>query len=90
MNGETPRCNAIIEQTAGEYGFVPVLCTQTVATRSFLTTTGLRVGYCAIDGHEASVRRRFAERVPMTGWEPIPDESEAERAAEWYQRAGSL
>lgn len=88
---ETLRCNAIIEQTAGEYGFVARCCRQTVAVRTFVSTSGLRVGYCAIAGHEGSVRRRFQERGRMTGWDPLPaDEDAAEKAAEWYHRTNSL
>jgi hypothetical protein len=57
------RCDATIGRTAADFGFLPVACRQTVGVREFITTSGLAVGYCALDGHEASVRRRFAERV---------------------------
>jgi hypothetical protein len=58
------RCDASIGQRADAYGFRPVLCQQIVGTRSFTSTTGLRVTYCSIEGHESNVRRRFVERDP--------------------------
>jgi hypothetical protein len=76
----THRCDATIGHDAAAFGFVPVACQQVVGTRTYVTTSGLRVSYCAIEGHEANVRRRFGERPEM------PDESEAERYAEMWQR----
>jgi hypothetical protein len=58
------RCDASIGQRADAYGFRPVLCQQIVGTRSFTSTTGLRVTYCSIENHESNVRRRFVERDP--------------------------
>ena len=58
------RCDASIGQRADAYGFRPVLCQQIVGTRSFTSTTGMRVTYCSIEGHESNVRRRFVERDP--------------------------
>lgn len=55
-------CDATIGQQAGEFGFVPRVCRQSRYVRTFVTTGGLRVGFCPIDGHEANVRRRFAEQ----------------------------
>jgi len=57
------RCDATIGRTPTAFGFDPVICTQTVGVATFISVSGLRVGYCPIEGHEASVRRRFAERV---------------------------
>lgn len=57
------RCDATIRLTAAAFGFVPVTCRQTVGVATFVSTSGLTVGYCPIDGHEASVRRQFDERV---------------------------
>jgi len=59
----THRCDATVAQAPGDFGFVPVTCRQSVGVATFVTTAGLRVGYCAREGHQASVRRRFAERV---------------------------
>lgn len=57
------RCAAVVGQTPAAFGFTPVTCRQSVATRTFVTSAGLTVAYCSLDGHEASVRRRFTERV---------------------------
>ena len=68
------RCDASIGQRADAYGFRPVLCQQIVGTRSFTSTTGLRVTYCSIEGHESNVRRRFVERDPEWPGD-LPDET---------------
>lgn len=57
------RCDATIAKTPTDFGFQPVTCTQTFGVATYISRSGLRVGYCPIEGHEASVRRRFAERV---------------------------
>lgn len=67
----THRCDATIGQAPGEFGFVPVACTQRVGVRTFTSTSGLLVGYCPIEGHEASVRRRFVERTGAAVRPPI-------------------
>lgn len=65
------QCNATIGQEKGEFGFVPVRCTQTVGTRAYWeagarerTNTDHLVAYCSIPGHEEQVRRRFPEGEP--------------------------
>lgn len=58
----TSTCSATTGRVAAAFGFTPVICSQSVGVKTFITTTGLRVGYCSIEGHEASVRRQFRER----------------------------
>jgi hypothetical protein len=67
-------CNAIIGRRPVDFGFVPAICGQSVGIRTFVTTGSIRVGYCSRDGHEASVRRRFAEQQdpPEPDWD-LPD-----------------
>lgn len=55
-------CDAIVTQRPTRWGFEGVRCTQVVGIRTYVTTGGLRVGYCSIGGHEQNVRRRFAEQ----------------------------
>lgn len=59
----TTTCSATIGQKPGPYGFIPIRCGQTVGIRLYVTTGGIRIGYCAKEGHEANVRRRFPERA---------------------------
>jgi hypothetical protein len=94
--GTDSRCLAVIHYGAGAFGFDPILCSQVVGVRHFVTTGGLRVGYCAIPSHEASVRRRFTERsiedIPEPVWlheDPdfAPDAIDAWKAArDWAEQ----
>ena len=68
----THRCDATVGKAPSDFGFVPVTCRQTVGVATFVTTAGLRVGYCAREGHQASVRRRFAELPRGPGDGPVP------------------
>lgn len=63
-------CNAIVSTRVREFGFEWVTCRQSVGVHSFISSGGLRVGYCSRDGHEASVRRQFAEQadIPEPDW----------------------
>ena len=63
-------CNAIIATKVRDFGFEWITCRQVVGVRSFISSGGLRVGYCAIEGHEASVRRMYAEQadIPEPDW----------------------
>lgn len=66
-------CNAFIGKRAGTYGFEFVTCTQVVGLRGFWAVTERwentdhYVSYCAIEGHEANVRRRFAPDPALNG-----------------------
>lgn len=55
-------CNATIGYEPSAWGFIPIQCTQKVGIRTYVTTGGVRVGYCPIGGHEQNVRRRFEEQ----------------------------
>jgi len=81
------RCDASIGQRADAYGFRPVLCQQIVGTRSFTSTTGLRVTYCSIEGHESNVRRRFVERDPE--WPGDLEQADPITAAKGYREGYS-
>lgn len=91
------RCDATIGRLAGDFGFTPVTCQQTVGVATFISTSGLRVGYCPIEGHQAIVRRRFAERVesPSVAQHeghdetPDPDCGICRRALEDFVRFGA-
>ena len=55
-------CDAIVTYRATDYSFEPVYCGQVVGIRSYQSgEEPITVAYCAIPGHEQSVRRRFAE-----------------------------
>lgn len=62
------KCRAITGKRPNEYGFVNIECGQTVGTRHYWTKmVGAyphEVAYCTRDGHERSVRVRFAEVDP--------------------------
>jgi hypothetical protein len=74
------QCSAITGHTPANFGMVAIRCRQRVGIRSFETTTGIRVAYCAIPSHEANVRRRFAEVEP----DPIDVASaSADRRESW-------
>lgn len=89
-------CSAHIGHKAGEFGFEFVICRQTVGVRGYWTqpaptnySGGHFVTYCAIEGHEAQVRRRYAEvDPPEPKWlheDPAfaPESSDLITAAKW-------
>lgn len=86
-------CDAPIDKAPGVFGFIPVVCRQVVGVRSYISTGGLRVGYCSREGHEAAVRRHYAERpdLPEPTWNLDPDyddplEGWTESELAWGQR----
>jgi hypothetical protein len=58
-----PVCEAVTGARAGEWGFEPVTCTQSVGLVSFTDAVGTTHHACARFGHLASVTRRFGEPV---------------------------
>lgn len=64
-------CDAPIDKAPGIFGFIPVVCRQVVGVKTYISTGGLRVGYCSRDGHEAAVRRQYAEQadIPEPSWD---------------------
>jgi len=82
------RCDANIGYDAGAFGFTHVICQQTVGTRTFISTSGLRVAYCAIDGHEANVRRRFLEGRPVLADPEWPGDLPVEPEEKTWTDAG--
>jgi len=80
------KCDANIGYDAGAFGFTHVICQQTVGTRSYISSTGLRVAYCALEGHERNVRRRFDERDPeWPGDLPVEPEEKTWTDAGWTE-----
>jgi len=71
------QCDAKVGEEPGTWGFLPIRCGQTVAVQTYITTGGLRVGFCPIEDHEANVRRRFSEQAdpPEPEWD-MPDSPE--------------
>jgi hypothetical protein len=72
------RCKATISVEPAPYGFRPVQCGQVVGIRGYWAktepweNTDHFATYCALEGHQANVRRRFAARtdVPQAPAEP--------------------
>lgn len=87
---DTPRrtCSAVIGLTVGGYGFDRVMCKQSVAVRSFVTTGNVIVGFCPRIGHEANVRSRFPEKPepPEPEWDlpDGPDHADSMTFAAWF------
>jgi hypothetical protein len=81
-------CDATIGEDPGDFGFVPRVCRQSRYVRTFVTTGGIRVGYCPIPGHESSVRRRFAEQQdpPEPEWDlpDGPDYADSMTYSKWF------
>ena len=63
-------CGSRVGWSPGDYGFVPERCGKP-ATGSYVTKSGLRVGYCDELGHENRVRRIWAERIEVDVPEPV-------------------
>lgn len=72
-------CSAFIGKRAGAYGEEFVTCSQVVGLRGFWAVTerwentGHYVSFCAIEGHEANVRRRFTPDPRLNPELPEPD-----------------
>jgi hypothetical protein len=74
----------------------PVTCRQVVGVRTYISTGGLRIGYCSKPGHRANVRGRFAEQPepPEPEWdlEDGPDHADSMTYAkawrEWLDDGG--
>ena len=63
-------CEAIVGRTVGEWGFVPVTCTQSVGLTSLLDAAGITHHACARFGHRDQLVRRFGETI-------LPEEPDA-------------
>lgn len=67
-------CSARIGWVSSRYGFEALHCTQRVGLRHFESLFGT-VWYCSVNGHEANVRRQFAEVEPVTVETPLTRQS---------------
>ncbi len=79
-------CNAITRVIVRDFGFEWQTCRQSVGIKSFVSSGGLRVGYCFREGHEASVRRQFAEQadIPEPEWLHETESDDPVTAAKGY------
>ncbi len=77
LTTDPPRARVVCAATVGTepsaFGFTAVRCSQAVGIRAFITSNGRGVGFCAREGHEASVRRQYAEVVPAARVTADPD-----------------
>lgn len=64
-------CSAIVGLRKGDWGFVNILCRQTVGVRMGVTTGGTWFGYCAIPGHRGNVEGRYEAHVCTDCGEPV-------------------
>ncbi len=73
------QCQAIVGQTRGDFRFVPVHCTQTVAIRGYWSQGPGQSGqhfvtYCSIEGHRANCERRYPFiEGQVESPDPMPD-----------------
>lgn len=59
----TTTCEAIVSYAQGDYGFVPVTCSQSVGLVRIIDAAGVRHLACSRWSHAAEIIRRFGERV---------------------------
>ena len=82
-------CNAIVGWTPASHGYEPRYCTQQVGLRGYWArtepweNTDHFVCYCAIEGHERSVRGRFIPREDVPQSPNTFDEPDAIDQAKW-------